>query len=320
MLWARPRVPRTAGHSEDRTRALLEEIDEAFVAVDWEYRYVHVNEAALRVFNRPLEEFLGRSMWDVFPGLADTPQGKALREAMEFGRFSIVEYQTAGSGEWFEGRVYPTSSGASIFAHDISERKRIEKEHGQYFEALRASEAKYRTMVENSTEGIVIGAPQGAFQFANQRMADMLGYSVEELLRMSGSDLVFPGWESEHTEARAELHVGELLRREIKLRRKDGSALWSRYSAAPLFDAQGNHIANLIMHSDVTEPKLAEEALQHSERRYRELVQSANSAIVRWCLSRHDHFHQRVRPEALRLECRGGRRQVGEHPGSRAGV
>ena len=51
---------------------------------------------------------------------------------------------------------------------------------------------------------------------------------------------------------------------------------------SPVFDAQGNHVANLVMHRDANERKLAEEVLQRSESRYRELVQDANSAIVRW--------------------------------------
>ncbi len=271
-----------AGERESRGQALLDEVDEFVMVIDWEYRYQHLNEAALRLLRSSREELIGRSVWEFAPTLGDSVEGKALREAIELGRFSMLEYQTEISGDWIEARFYPTSSGVSVFGHEISERKRIEEEREQYFAALRASEAKYRAMVENSTEGIVIGAPEGAFQFANQRMADMLGYSVEELLGMSGSDLVFEGWKPETDDARAELHEGQVLRREVKLRRKDGAVLWSRYSASPLLDAQGNHIANLIMHSDVTERKAAEEALRRSESRYRELVENANSAIVRW--------------------------------------
>ena len=370
-----------------RTRAMLEEIDEAFVALDWEYRYVFANRRACQLLGKTPEALLGRSASALFPAFRGSELERGFRAAMELGRPTAMEWQSPIIGSWIETRIYPTSAGVTAYFHDISERKRKELEREQYQEALRASEEfldgvlgsitdtfvtldanwrftfaneaagetfgakssdligediwevapdavgnegyvalhramagrisveydvdnlfrqrsfhsvaypltggglavlahdtterarteaalraseeRYRTIVEASTEGIAIGAPGGTFEFVNQRLAEMLGYSVDELIGMSGSDLVFEGWEPEQAEARAGLHAGQVQRREIKLRCKDGSVLWSRYSATPIVEAQGKHIANLVMHSDVTAAKAAEQALRESEERSR---------------------------------------------------
>ena len=113
--------------SERRTRSLLEDIDEAFLALDWEYRCVFANNAALRLAAKSREELVGRTLTDVWPAFADTGAARAHREAMELGTPSIVEYGAVGSGAWLEERVYPTSTGVSIYARDITPRKQMEE-------------------------------------------------------------------------------------------------------------------------------------------------------------------------------------------------
>jgi PAS domain S-box-containing protein len=111
-----------------RTRAMLEEIDEGFVALDWEYRYTHLNEAMLRLMGRSRDEVLGKLIWELFPGLGDTPVPEHCRAAMELGKPSLIEHRSLPSGDWFEMRIYPTSAGISIYFRQINERKRAELE------------------------------------------------------------------------------------------------------------------------------------------------------------------------------------------------
>jgi type I restriction enzyme M protein len=111
-----------------RTRAMLEEIDEGFVALDWEYRYVHVNEAMLRITQKSRDELLGHTSWELFPQLAGSPLEENYRQAMELGRPSVFEHRAVVSGNWLEVRIYPTSVGVSAYYREITERKRIEQE------------------------------------------------------------------------------------------------------------------------------------------------------------------------------------------------
>jgi PAS domain S-box-containing protein len=116
-----------ASYRDERQRLFVEEIDEGFAALDWQYRITYVNAAALKIYGLTREDALGRPIWDLFPYALDMDIGRSIRGAMENGASSIVEFPSRASGHWLEGRIYPTSSGVSIYLRDIDERKRREQ-------------------------------------------------------------------------------------------------------------------------------------------------------------------------------------------------
>ena len=74
-----------------RLRALLEEIDEGFFALDWECRYLHANAiGGGHHAGKPLEELLGHTPWELFPALQGGPLQEHYRQAMELGRPSVA--------------------------------------------------------------------------------------------------------------------------------------------------------------------------------------------------------------------------------------
>jgi len=125
---AEPRPAPRPGDREARTRAMLEEVDEAFVALDWEYRYVHANRTALGMLGKSAEELLGHSLLEVFPQLRGTPLAAAFRAALELGLPSVSEHRSVINGDWLEVRIYPTSVGISVYYREINERRRLERE------------------------------------------------------------------------------------------------------------------------------------------------------------------------------------------------
>ena len=105
----------------DRLRIMLEEIDEAFFALDWEYRYVHANVAGLRTAGKKtLEELLGHTPWELFPQLQGSPLEERYRQAMELGRPSVSEHRSVYSGDWLEVRIYPTPAGVTAYYREIT--------------------------------------------------------------------------------------------------------------------------------------------------------------------------------------------------------
>ncbi len=123
-----PQATGGRGRREARTRAMLEEIDEAFFALDWEYRYVHANRVALQFAGKPLDELLGHTPWELFPQLQGSPLVEHYRQAMELGMPCVFEHCSVVSGDWLEVRIYPTPAGVSAYYREINERKRREDE------------------------------------------------------------------------------------------------------------------------------------------------------------------------------------------------
>lgn len=148
--------------------------------------------------------------------------------------------------------------------------------------ALKESEARYRTIVETAQEGIWVIDPAGRTTFTNPRMAQMLGYTVEELYGRSMFDLLAP---QERDLAAARLgrrNEGATEQHDSALIRKDGSMLVARMATSPLRDAEGRVTGALAMVTDVTERRLFEaerEQLLESERATRRMLQLVMDTI-----------------------------------------
>jgi PAS domain S-box-containing protein len=134
-------------------------------------------------------------------------------------------------------------------------------------EALQASEARYRTMVEAAQEGIWTVDATERTTFVNGALATMLGYSVEEL---EGRSLYSIVDEEDHPALRGRLvarREGRAETGELRLRRKDGSIVWAIVAGTPLFDRAGVYRGALGIVTDITARRVMEQALRRSEER-----------------------------------------------------
>jgi PAS domain S-box-containing protein len=170
---------------------------------------------------------------------------------------------------------------------ELAEKVFWRLERAYAYEALMESENKFRTIVETAGEGIIIIKPdEGSYIYVNKRMADLLGSQVNEIVGTSWSDFISVENRDRIIEARKELHKGNKTHGEFKFHRKDGLAVWTIYTATPIFDEKGGHVANIYMFTDITDRNQAEEALirakdalEASEKRF-ELQSEANALLL----------------------------------------
>jgi PAS domain S-box-containing protein len=134
--------------------------------------------------------------------------------------------------------------------------------HKQVEEALLKSEAKYRQIVETSQEGIWLTDHDNRTVFVNQKASEMLGYSIEEILRTSPQKFISSEFNAgADNKLRGYLpEVNHLI--DYRFTRKDGSDLWCILSSSPLLDDHGKYAGSLTMIMDITDRKRAEEALK----------------------------------------------------------
>ena len=116
---------RASRHAED-IEHILQSIGEGFVAVDREFRYVYVNAVAERMLERSRDELLGRRPWDVFADDVTADARRELEAVMAAGTPRRSEVYVPGWNRWFENRVYPSSTGLSIFFADVTARVEAE--------------------------------------------------------------------------------------------------------------------------------------------------------------------------------------------------
>ncbi len=125
--------------------------------------------------------------------------------------------------------------------------------------ALRESEERYRRIVETAGEGIWIIDAESNTSFANSKIAEMLGYSVEEMFGMplfAFMDAEGQAIAAANVERRRQ---GIREQHDFKFRRKDGSDLWAILSTNPIFDSVGQYAGALGMATDISDRKRNEE-------------------------------------------------------------
>lgn len=153
---------------------------------------------------------------------------------------------------------------------DITERKLAEI-------AVRESEARFRAIFNNAAVAIAIVDLTGRFLQINDKSMQMLGYSREELLHLTSFDLTYYEDLNPARERFTQLVTGQVEYYSIEKRYicKNNKPLWTNMWASPLRNAQGQIQMILGIAVDINQSKQAELALAESERRFRQMADSA---------------------------------------------
>lgn len=150
-------------------------------------------------------------------------------------------------------------------------------EHQQSAQALRASEERYRIVVENMSDGLTMIDENDRFAYVSQRFCDLSGYTAEELV---GQPITMLTLHQETLDTHlARRRQGEHSLYQLDWRRKDGRSLSTLVSGTPLFDDQGEFRGAFAVVTDITERITMEEQRRADETRFRAFVDHATDAL-----------------------------------------
>jgi diguanylate cyclase (GGDEF)-like protein/PAS domain S-box-containing protein len=267
--------------SEERLKILFEFAPDAYYMNDLQGNFVDGNKAAEELIGYKREEVIGRSLLEANLLLPEELSRAAANMAknaqgMPTGPDEFTLVRKDGTKVPAEIRTFPVNIGnetlALGIARDVTERKQAE-------EALRESEDKYRRLVQDSVDGIVI--VEGLeVRFVNRAALEILGYqSEEEVLGRPFTDFVSPECRGLMTERAHARQKGEDVpsRYEFTAVRKDGTEFPAELSVGRITYQGRGAVQGIIR--DIGERRKAEEALQDSEKRYRLLAQNASDVI-----------------------------------------
>jgi PAS domain S-box-containing protein len=147
---------------------------------------------------------------------------------------------------------------------DVTEQVRLEKARTAAEAALRKSEEHFRLLVEQATDGIFVADADGRYTDANSAGAQMLGYSREQLLKLSICDVVARSDVARIASEISRFAEGATIRSEWTFRRKDGSCFPGELSGKQLPDGRLQGILR-----DMSERRQAEQDMRRSEERFR---------------------------------------------------
>jgi len=272
-------------NSEERFRMIFEYAPDAYYLNDMRGNFVEGNMAAEKLTGYRRDELLGGSMFRLkLLSKEQLPKAASLLAKNALGRSTgpdeFILSRKDGSKVNVEIMTYPVKIGeqklALGIARDVTERKKAG-------EKLKASEEKYKSIIETAPDGIVTADLKGVITTCNRAFADLTGYPKEELMGKHFTKL--PTLKARDTlkyvKLFATLMRGKLPSgpTDIVWVRKDGVECWGEMGFSLI--REGGKITGIqAVLRDVTERKKVMEELKESEERYRMQFEEALDAIL----------------------------------------
>lgn len=260
--------------------AIIESAEDAIITKTLDSIITSWNKGAERIFGYTAEEVIGKPITILIP--ADHPDEEPailarLRAGERIEHYETVRVRKDGSFVDISLTVSPIRGpdgriiGASKIARDISERKRAE-------EALRRREEELTDFIENSVVGLHWVAPDGTILWANKAELELLGYTREEYIGHHIAEFHADPEVIDDILTRL-THDEALHSYEARLRCKDGSLRYVIISSN-VRRQSGEFVHTRCFTKDITERRLAEEALRQSEERFSKAFQASPLALT----------------------------------------
>lgn len=266
--------------SENRYRSLFEGNPSPVCQIDPKTgRIIDANPAASQFYGYSRDDLVGMTV-DKLEAPGGDQSNSWLSDAVR-GSVRLEKKQRLAGGEIRDVELYagPFWDGEQktihTTIHDITQRKTA-------LRALREAEEKYRNIVEESVQGILITREDGSPISMNPAMARIMGYSTPaEALKAVTSlpEQVYINADQRKLILEALESKGHVHGVPINYRRSDGSEAWVSVTSRAVFDSQGHIETIQTIAEDITSRVAAEEALAQSEKRYRAIVDNSLAAI-----------------------------------------
>lgn len=264
--------------SEEKYRTILEQMEDGYFEVDLVGNFTFFNDALCRMYGYSKEELPGLN----YSQYVEKEEGKKIFELFNkmyttrgpFLRYSYELIRKDGTKKWIDAtatlikdaREKPT--GFKGILRDMTGRREMEN-------AIRLSEEKYRTIIEQMADGYFEVDLAGGFTFVNDAQCRNLGYSRKELMGMHSRQY------TDEKNARAVYKVfnrvfktGEPVNAyDLELIRKDGTKSYNEISVALIRDLEGKPVGFRGIARDVSDRKIMEDAVRLSEEKYRTIIE-----------------------------------------------
>jgi two-component system NtrC family sensor kinase len=272
---------RALAESDEKFKDLADLLPQVVFEADTEGIFTYVNRRGYEVFGYTPDEVIGKmSISEVIL--------PAQRESVLKNYFGVLAGETSAGNEYTAVRKDGSTFNAIVFTNSIIAGDKAVGLRGAFTDisqmvraeaALRESEEKYRSVVENAGEAIYI-AQDGKIKFANRRTFEVIHYTQDELFSRPFADIIHPEDRELVVRRYTQRLEGEdtVPMYSFRIVDRDGTIKWLELRASPI-QWEGRP-ATLNFVTDITESKQAEQALKESEGRYRLLAE--NSLDVIW--------------------------------------
>ena len=272
--------------SERRYRVLFESAGDAIFLLRGD-TVIDCNQKALELYRCSRDDFIGKPITARYTrSVPDGPDPRQvalekLREARDGQTLHFEWHAARPDGTTFDAEITLSRLGIEgdvlllALVRDVTDRKRAEK-------ALRNSEERLRSYFEQPLIGMAITSAEKGWIAANNRICEILGYSLEELKQSDWAKLTYPDDLAADVNQFNRVLAGDIEGYSLDKRfiRKDGETIWASIAIRCLRKPDGAVDYICAIMQDITERKRAEEARRESEERFRTTFESAGIGMA----------------------------------------
>jgi PAS domain S-box-containing protein len=241
-------------------------------------RFLEVNEVACRLSGYTHEELMGMTPAQLAAPDSGTAPAPAMQRLLREKSATFEQIHVSKNGQRIpveiHAHLFMLNGHPAVISivRDISERKQAE-------EKLKASEERYRTMIENSNDLIWALTADGKFSFINQQAADVTGYAIDDWLGKSFTPLVIEEDRARTLEIHQRIMKGEKIHYEVRGKKANGEILTLSVHASPIL-SNGKEIGTISFSSDITARKRAEEEIRKLNEELEQRVQDRTAQLA----------------------------------------
>jgi len=262
-----PPAAEWAFEGENRYRVIMETMSDAVIAIDQHSRILFANPATKNIFGYADNEVLGGELTMLMPHYLRQRYRESLERYLTTREKHVAWQGVKPVGLHKDGHEIPleisfgeyAKDGKRMFVgivRDISERKQAEREHAQL-----------AAIVESSNDAIIGKTLDGIVTAWNKGAERMFGYAAEEIVGKPAAILLPPDRLQEESYILSRIRRGEGMSLHDSTRvAKDGRVLSVGVTISPIYDAQGAVTGASTIARDLTQVKMAEQALRNSEK------------------------------------------------------
>ncbi|MDB9524957.1 PAS domain S-box protein [Oscillatoria sp. CS-180] len=277
----RHRIEDALRASEAELRALFAAMTDVITVFDGDGRYLNMVATNSQLLYSPSKERVGQTVYDVLPPYQASLFMRHIQQALNTRKPVRLEYslpigdwQQAGEANgqtapddfknsaWYLAIISPMHDNRVIWvARDITEKRRADI-------ALQKAEEKYRSIFENSVEGIFQASPDARYLSVNPALARMYGYlnPAEMMQRVLNIDYLYVHEDIRQLMLHRLHHQGAVFEFESQVYRADGHIIWVSESVRVVKDDRGRIQYYEGTVADITQRRQAQEALRESQR------------------------------------------------------
>jgi PAS domain S-box-containing protein len=211
----------------------LEDMEDGLYTLDQDWKFIYLNDIALKSVNKTREELIGRVIWDISPHILNHPFHKILREAMSSQKITEVEDYFPFSGRWYKVKLFPSRDSVTIMYQDVTDLKAVREE-------MERSEKEFKFLADSIPQLVWSMRPNGDSDYFNSRWQEYLGYIPAENSQFDWAEIIHPDDLARAGQSWNEATETGKYETEYRLKDKEGCYHWFIARALPIRDNSGN--------------------------------------------------------------------------------